>query len=162
MNLLLGLRLLLILFVLRSGHPLHVSICEIYYNEETASFEISYRIFTDDFEVALRGISDGKVDLIKEYESEKSKLLIGDYINQHFGIWIEGQKVILNYLGSEHVDDALWNYFESEKASISGSTKIANDVLFEVFRDQMNLIHFKMKDEKRSFRFDRDNLEVEF
>ena len=162
MNLLIAFRLLVILFFLKPLHPFHISICEMSYNTETTCFEISYRVFSDDFEVALTGISDVKVDILKEFEKEKSKLLIDDYFNQHFGIWIEGQKVSLNYLGSEHVDDALWNYFESEKTPISGSTKIVNEVFFEIFKDQMNLIHFNIGDKKRSFRFDLDNPEIEF
>ncbi len=162
MNLLLSLKLLLILFFVYETHPFHVSICEMSYNGKTGCFEISYRIFTDDFEVALAGISKDKMDLLIDFESEKSKLLINDYLNQHFEIWIEGQKIALNYLGSEHVDDAIWNYLESEKIEFSSPIKIVNDVLFEIFSDQMNLIHLNKEDKKRSFRFDRDNPEVEF
>lgn len=162
MNLLFAVQLKLILFYLTAVHPFHVSICEMNYNRETSAFEISHRIFTDDFEEALAGISNEKIDLIREIETERTKKSIDTYLNQHLEIWVEGQKVKLNYLGSEHVNDATWNYFESEEVHIEGQVKIKNSVLFEIFKDQMNLVHFEMDSKKRSFRFDPDNPEVEF
>ena len=147
---------------LHSLHPFHVSICELAFNEESKMFEISYRIFTDDFENALGEFCDEQVDLLKDYQSDRVRELIDKYISQHFIIWSDGEKVKLNYLGSEHVNDATWNYFESEEVISLDRTKITNDVLFEVFSDQMNLVHFNKGMEKRSFRFDEDNPEVVF
>ena len=34
-------------------HPFHVSVCDVDFNEETKSIQLSQRIFLDDFEQAL-------------------------------------------------------------------------------------------------------------
>jgi len=162
MNILFAIQLKLILFYLSLGHPFHVSICEMNYNGESHVFEISYRVFTDDFEEALAGYANKKPDLIRELETDEAKNSIDAYLIHHFEIWVKDQKVKLNYLGSEHVDDATWNYFESEKVNIEGQVKVINNVLFEIFKDQMNLVHFEMQGKKSSFRFDRGNSEVVF
>jgi len=162
MNLLFAFQLKLILFYLSSGHPFHVSICEMSYNEESNAFEISYRVFTDDFEEALAEYANKKMDLMREIETDEAKKNINAYLNHHLEIWVKDQKVQLNYLGSEHVDDATWNYFESEKVNMEGQVKVINNVLFEIFKDQMNLVHFEMNGKKSSFRFDRGNPEVVF
>ena len=56
-----------------------------------------------------------------------------------------------NFLGSEDKNDLIICYLEIEKIPISDSIKIENNILFDLFLDQKNIIHVKKNNEKQSF-----------
>ena len=161
MHVLLTVRLIFFLHLIRVIHPFHVSVCEIEYNDNTQKFEISIRIFTDDFENALKSLYPAGIDLNRDYNKENVRNLIEAYLEKHFSIWINGEQVDLKYLGSEPVEDATWNYLESAEIPWNASMALKNEVLFDVFGDQMNLVHVSKGGGKKSFRFDRDHHYIE-
>ncbi len=143
-------------------HPFHISINDIEFDEEAKSVEIAQKIFTDDFEVALNAYTSEKIDLVNEDQKETNDALIKKYILENIQIEINGKPADFQFLGSQREDDAIWCFMEIPKTKKLKSIKVRNTLLFEMFEDQMNLVHVKKSDEIKSMRLIKDKSEDAF
>jgi Domain of unknown function (DUF6702) len=134
--------LLLALFI-SSGwllHKFYVSLTEIRYNPETERIEVSMRIFPDDLDLALMERTGIRTLLGTELESPQADSLLMIYIQQEFELHVNGEEIVLNYLGKEPESDAIWCYLESSKVPPPVTISIRNAILTEYFPDQVNII----------------------
>jgi len=106
------------------------------YNAETETFHLSYSLYTDDFELALRKQTGLKIEI--ERFSESNEKLIFDFIINHFSLKITGVQLELTSVGYELENDKTWVYIESTKIKIPESTEIRDVVLFKLFSEQKN------------------------
>jgi hypothetical protein len=144
-------------YALNIIHDFHTSIAEVNYNEKSQSLEVSLRVFTDDFELAL-----GKANAIKEFRLDNSKThndLIKKYLETNFYFAdAKNQKLIPNFIGKELEGDVTWLYFEFPlKKSLKGF-QIKNAVLTEIYEDQSNLVNIFYKKQKRTHLFKRGDV----
>lgn len=128
-------------------HPFHVSVCDINYNEDANTLEVTHKIFLDDLEEALKQEFGGKIDLLNIQDHQKTDEMIIAYMDENFGIMINNEEKKTNFLGKEVEGDAMWLYLEVEKVKKLEQIRINNTILFEIFDDQINLVHVK-KDRK--------------
>lgn len=127
-------------------HPFYVGLMDIAYFEESHTYGISVKLFTDDLEKAVERDSDIKLKLATEKEHSKSDSLIAGYVLEHVGI--SGiQPLKLTYLGKEYEYDVTWIYLESEPTEPIRNLRVDNDILMEVFPDQTHVIHFELNGE---------------
>ncbi|MCG8307784.1 MAG: hypothetical protein MI975_10380 [Cytophagales bacterium] len=144
----------LICFLLTTNlHPFHVSVCEVYYNENSHSLEISMKIFVDDLELSIR---QGGHETFKLVDVEDPKLVgkepIETYLKNNFQIKVNGKTTPLDFLGLEFDDDALLCYLEGKKIKKIETIEINNSIITEVYLDQINLTHFQYKGEMKSLK----------
>ena len=138
----------------RQAHDFHASITQMVYNQKEKTFEISIRIFTDDFEKALSAASNTKIQLAA---NEKTDALIEKYIQSHFGyVNPQKQSVPIKYIGHEIEADANWLYLEMPYTeSLTGGT-LKQNALMELFDDQVNMINIQYQSQKKTFVFRKD------
>lgn len=144
-------------------HPFHVSVTDIVHNAKNQSLEISQRIFIDDFEQGLKKFH--KMDYINTYEPDDPIVLdslIGVYLKEKVFFKIDGKDLSFNFLGSEVEGDARWCYFEIENVAQINEVEITNITLMEVFDDQQNIVHVKVGEELKSYKFDKDDNYITF
>lgn len=148
--------------VLQIFHPFHVSVCDIEFNQEAKSIQISQRIFLDDLELALN--NDYGMGLVIDDESMKSRRdsLIDLYLAKRLKVTVDGKKKEANYLGSEFEVDGIWCYIEIEGVKKAKELMVINTILFEEFDDQANIIHFKKGDFEKSVKLDAKNPSIVF
>lgn len=137
---------LLFLFV----HPFHVSVCELVYNEEDRAIQISYRIFLDDLELALRNDSGNEklnvvTDSLQVHEANR------DYFHKTFGLKLNSEAIRYNYIGGEIEEEVMWCYLEVENVDTIETLEVSNSHLTDIYDDQQNIIHFKIREDKQSF-----------
>lgn len=144
---------LLLLFV-GWFHPLHVSISELELSAKSGSLHISHRIFIDDLEAAIKEKSGKRVDLSTQKEAALAQALVGEYIQQHFNLKIDGKPVKPAYLGYEVEDEAIWAYMEVPKVRKLSSITVHNSLFFNRFNDQTNLVNVKVGKELKSLRLE--------
>lgn len=133
-------------------HAFHTSISEIEFNAKEKTIEASIRVFSDDFEKALMK-ENGGVKIIG-LSKEKLILLTENYLKKHFGLLnAQRQRKTSNYVGQEIEGDATWLYLEIPFNEKIEGCAFQNDILFEVFDDQTNLINFKYNNTKSSLLF---------
>ena len=136
-------------------HDFHVSICDVDFNEQSKSIQVSQRIFLDDFEQALNKKYD--INLIIDDESTLAyrDSLIQDYLFTSIKLKVDGKEKKRVYIGSEIEEDAIWCYIEYEGVKKYKSITITSTVLLETFEDQANIIHFTYGDKEKSIKLDK-------
>ncbi len=163
-------KLLLILLVFpfftnkEAKHPLHVSTTEVNFNSKSKSLEISCRIYTDDFETALIKQFKTKVDLSKHDMHKEMDELVKKYLNTHLQFVVNGKVVSANYIGFEKDDEATSAYLEIENVNALQKLTLNNSVLYDIFDDQMNIMHVRNGETRKSMRvnFPARELSVSF
>ena len=112
-------------------HPIFMSVTEIEHNAKTKSLEISCKIFTDDFEKALRATYKTKVDLLHGSLKTYMDKLVSDYVKKHLLIAINGKLTTLQYVGYENIEDGVYCYFEIENIVAPKKISITDNILYE-------------------------------
>ena len=157
-----SIRNFVILFVLPlvmsvTDHKFYVSVTQIDYVEDQNSVQIITRIFIDDFERLLRERYDEGVTLATENESDAVDFYTEKYLKEKFEILIDGKLQTMVFIGKEYEDDIMFAYLEIEGVSVINTIEISNEVLFEIFDDQQNIIRTNILDKKKSFILTKEN-----
>lgn len=124
-----------------SFHPIFVSVVEIEHNTKENSLEISCKLFTDDFEKALRNTYHTKVDLINPADKALMDKFVNDYVQKHLKISIEGKQITLNFVGYEQVEEGIYSYYEAKGINTMKKVTVMNNLLYEYKPQQIGLIH---------------------
>lgn len=122
-------------------HPLHVSTTQVEFNSKEKTLEISCRIFTDDFESILAKTYKQKTDLANPSMKAAMDELIRKYLTAHLQIKANAKPSTFKYIGFEIDHEATNIYLEIEKISAVKSVEIENTILYDMFDDQMSIVH---------------------
>ena len=135
-------------------HPFHVSVSDIKYKEDKKAIQISTRIFLDDLEMALRAYTgNDRLDIMDKGSWDFVNTNLEKYLLDRMKLWDEkGKEYELNYIGAEIEEDVMWAYLEVEKVKKLKEVKVWNSILYEVWSDQENLVHFRAFDKVQSAR----------
>ena len=137
-------------FTKNVAHPFHVSVTEVNHNASDKTLEVMCKIFTDDFEKALAQKYRTKVDLGKADMHEAMDSLIRKYLADAIQIKPSGKIVTVNYLGYELDKEAAYCYFEIANVSSLTKLDVVNTILYDLFDDQMNIIHVTTGGKRKS------------
>lgn len=140
----------LLLPVLASAHPLHVSHAEADYNRETSRLEVALKVFADDFEARLSARAGHRVSLEKTPAAELDALCRA-YLDETFVVKSrDGIAQSLQWVGRELKDaeNRLWFYFEITLPGGIDGARLRHAVLGDEFRDQLNSV--LVRDGKRA------------
>jgi hypothetical protein len=138
-------------------HPLHLTVTDIELNPKNGSLEISQRVFMDDLEDAMNErYGKGRVDLYNPADPALLQELVGDFLQQHMRIKLNGRPEQPLYLGYEVEDDAIWAYFEVPKLRKLRQFEMEHTLFFNRFNDQTNLINVSAHDDLQSLKLDQD------
>lgn len=146
--------ILLLLFTSSSiVHPIHISVSEVNFKSQEQRVEVSIKIFTDDLEDGIEDLMNQPIALNADNESEHADKKISQYLNYNFNIELnDKEKLSLQFIGKEYVEDAIWCYLEGNTPTNTTSFNIKNSILNPYFDDQQNIIHFyKNKSRTNSF-----------
>ena len=132
-------------------HPYHVSATEIEFNAGEKRLEISSRIFTDDFEAVLRKIYKTPVDFADKSLKTQMGELVKRYITTHLAVRTNGKLMPLQLYGWEQDREAV-NVYTTAGAPYFDAKNITveNTILYDLFDDQMNIVHFIVAKERQS------------
>ena len=148
--------LFLLLVTPAQTHDYHTSLTEVRYNPKSKTLEVAVKIFTDDLEKALTEKNKTKIILDK---SDKSESYAAAYVKEKLLIRnAKGAVISLKYIGREAENDVSWIYLESGEITVADQKKltIQNNLLTEIFNDQMNILTLQIPGKKSSFLFNSD------
>ncbi|GGW72455.1 hypothetical protein DFQ11_10170 [Winogradskyella epiphytica] len=136
-----------------SEHEYYVSVTTVEYSKEQKSLQIISQIFIDDFETVLRKRYDENITLgtkdelaIKEAENYMKR-----YLTDKLKVKVNGESVKFKFIGKEYKDDITYCYLEVENVSNVKSVEVTNQILFDVFSDQQNIVRLKLLGKNKSF-----------
>ena len=137
-------------------HAFHTSITQIEYNSKAKTYEISVRLFTDDFETAID--TENKIKGTKILDGDKNDALIAAYISKHFTITSsQNKKASFKYIGKENEDLATWIYLELPADQLTKGSKIQQIAMMELFDDQVNILNYRNGEKRKTLLFDSKN-----
>ena len=134
-------------------HDIHVCLSEVRYNAASASFEVSVKVFIDDLELALSKNGTTGLYIGTPKETKEADGHIEQYLEKHFRITINGTTLQGNFVGKEVAEDyqAIWCYIEFASAQPPKTCSITNDVFFELYDDQRNILEARMSASHKAY-----------
>jgi len=135
------------------GHPLHVSMVNIEFNREDSTFTLAAKIFTDDFEAILLQKYGIVMNLGKENEYKEAGKYFSKYIDEKFCIIFDSIKANMEFVKKEQNFEAVWLYFNFKSPESITKIEISNQIMFDMFNDQKNLVIFNFNNQQKAFMF---------
>lgn len=124
------------------AHEIHISKCQIAFNESEEALQISFHIFIDDLEAALRNQGADKLFLTTEREAATADTHLAAYLREKFVLKVNEQAVDYEFIGKEPSEDlqAVWCYLEITGVNSLQQLNVSSSVLMDVHHDQKNII----------------------
>ena len=138
------------LFAFVAIHKYYISVTQIDYLQNKQSVQITTRIFIDDLEKLLRERYDETITLTGKNEPSTADLYIERYLTEKIKIKINNKEANLSFIGKEYDVDLVKCYLEIEGVKKIESLEISNEVLFDLFSDQQNIIKTKINSQQKS------------
>jgi len=143
--------LLMFASLFASAHKSFISISNMEYNETTKEIEVSLKLTAHDFEHVLEKKFGKQIHIENVIEGTEVDKFIINYISKHFNIQSESEKGLFNYIGREvTIKDELFFYFTIKNVKNPLKIVVKNTFLFEIFQQQQNIIHYKLKGKTKS------------
>lgn len=133
-----------ILLCISWRHPFYVSMTDIKYNAQQTRLEVSVRIFTNDFEKALRNQYKTHIDLLNPSNKAVVDKCVADYIQKHVQLIFNNRLVVLKYMGYEKEEESIWSYFEVANVPLPHNITVQNSLLYETTHEQVNMIRVQI------------------
>ncbi|RDY58101.1 DUF6702 family protein [Flagellimonas nanhaiensis] len=151
--------LAVILMSFATAHKFYVSVTNMVYSEKDSAFQITSRIFIDDLDDVLKERYGIEAELATPGEASIADAYIEKYFNAKFSIELNGETAKYSFLGKRYDNDVVVCYLELPNVNLSEVKTIAvqNEILTDMFEEQQNIVHFKWKDQKKSFVLIREN-----
>ncbi len=131
-------------------HPYHVGSVEINYNQKSKTFEITGRFFLDDLENGL----NNKYGKTLHFNDPKFKAQLNEALKNYSAEYfkLKGNNKFLNvsFVGYEEDHESVNVYLESEKIDNPKKVETAVSFLYNLFDDQINIVHIIVKGERKS------------
>lgn len=143
-------------------HPLYITVTEINHNAKDKILEISCKIFTNDLEAVLEKGAKTKVDLSSSKDKTTTDKLIDEYIEKHLRLKVDGKPAGLHFVGSEKEADGTWSYFQVNDVTAVKRIDAINDLLYDGFNQQINIMHVTVGGQRKSTRLDYPDANASF
>lgn len=138
-------------------HPYHVGSVEFNYNSKSKTFEITGKFFLDDLENALKE----KYGTAVHFNDEKYKVQINEllktYCSDYLKLKADSNFLKINYIGYEEDSEAVNIFLESESVNPPKKVETAVSFLYNLFDDQMNIIHIIVNGKRQSEKLNYPN-----
>jgi len=134
-----------------NAHKSFISISDMEYNESTKEIEVSLKLTAHDFEHVLEKKFGKQIHIENVKRGTEVDKFIMDYIVKHFNVTSESEQAVLKYVGREvTIKDELFFYFTIKNVNNPSKVVVKNTFLFEIFEQQQNIIHYKLKGKTKS------------
>ena len=151
--------LILPLVAFTVAHKFYASVTNICYSEKDLALQITSRIFIDDFEQVLLERYGIEAHLATDSETALADEYLEKYLKTKFLMFVDGEQRQYKVLGKKYDNDIMICYLEIPEIHIEKIKSIAvqNELLTDLFDEQQNVVHLKIKGKKKSFVLIKEN-----
>ena len=132
-------------------HPFFVSVIEAEYFKKENMVGISCKIFTDDLENSLKKSSGQPVDIINGDKNANRQKMIA-FFPKHIKVKINNKAYDYEVIGYEIDKDAAFVFLEIKNTGEPKQFEINTDLLYDLDKSQVNLIHFIKNGDRKTQR----------
>lgn len=149
----------ILLYNILSLHPFHVSTTELNIDQDQQLLKITVSVFADDLEDAVnKQLGTNTLDILNHSKYKDQVDNVGIYIYDKFYFEQDNQIVRPTFLGYGIEESMCFIFLELKLPENLEQTKIYNTILFELLRDQENLIHIFKNKQKTTHRLNNQNI----
>ena len=148
--------LIFILFI----HPIYISTSEIILNNNNA--EVKIRIFRDDLEDGLRLFHGKSISIDSNQKLKKESKEIDTYIQNKFKLSIDKSKINISIINYQLINDLVEISFSFKSELRIDNISVTNNILFDVYRVQKNVILINFENQTKSHIFSFSDREKTF
>ena len=148
--------LIFILFI----HPIYISTSEIILNNNNA--EVKIRIFRDDLEDGLRLFHGKSISIDTNQKLKKESKEIDRYIQSKFKLSIDKSKINISIINYQLINDLVEISFSFKSELRIDNISVTNNILFDVYRVQKNVILINFENQTKSHIFSFSDREKTF
>ena len=141
-------------------HPFYISTTEITLKED--KHDIKIKIFRDDLEDGLRLFFDKSISIDTELKLENRSSQVADYIKDKFQISVNKSEIIPSIDNYNLVNDLVEIYLSFETRGDINNIKVYNNILFDVFQVQKNVVLINLENQNQSYIFSFSDREKTF
>jgi hypothetical protein len=141
---------IILCFAFAPAHKFYVSITKVEYVKEKGAVQLISKIFIDDLEAVFKERYDPNITLDETSTNPDLNSYISKYLDQKIKVVINGEPQQLRFIGKEYDVETLVCYIEILNVPDVKTIEITNKVLFELFPEQQNILHFKTTKGRRS------------
>jgi len=128
---------------------------EFNYNKKSSTFEITGRFFMDDLENAVNKKYGKNLHFMDKKSEKEMQQILKNYASEYLKLKVNNQLTNVNFIGFEEDKESVEIFLESEPVANPKKIETAVSFLYNIFDDQMNIIHitinFNRKSEKLTF-----------
>jgi hypothetical protein len=139
------------------SHKFYVSVTNIEHSEQDKALQITTRIFIDDFQRLLKERYDLQEELTVEKDKAAVEQMMSKYLAKKLKIWVDGDLKTFNFLEKKYEDDITICYLEIEGIDNVATLEVENAILYEIEEEQQNLVHVKIKKQRKSLLLVKEN-----
>ncbi len=140
-------------------HPIHVSVTNLEFQSENNTISLSFKVFTDDFQLLVNQLYDVQVDLSENGNYELHKEKIDFYFQEHFKIIFKGKELKFTNEGIKRNDEAVWFFYNIVTKKEVKTFVIKNSLMLDLYPDQKNLLILKKGKLEKGYQFNIKNKE---
>ena len=118
--------------------------------------QITIKVFIDDFEEMIQD-NNNNLKLAPDSDSKKIDQITNQYISEKLKIKINNSQLKYEFIGREYKSDILQLYYEAVLTEKVQVITFENNILYDYFKNQQNIVHFKNDKFRRSFLFTKNN-----
>lgn len=119
------------------GHPLHTTLTEIG-RGDGRTLRATIRVFADDFGRAVLGLGAAAAAPAMDAVSDS---VASAYVRGHFTLATAGGRAMpLQWCGIKRTGDLVWVCVEAAWVGPLGGVRVHDRMLFDLFRDQINIV----------------------
>nr|WP_321356981.1 DUF6702 family protein [uncultured Draconibacterium sp.] len=133
-----------------NAHPFYVSICQVNFNQQSQSLEISVKIFVDDLIEGLSEEGHNKLYIGETREDAHTDEYIYDYLKKSIRFKVNDKDVEPAFVGKEMEKDVVWAYMEIDNIANLIDIEVNCNLLTDVFSDQSNIIQVTKSGETKN------------
>lgn len=132
------------------AHKFYVSITQVHWNEKRQRLEITKRLFIDDLQLALQNKFGGTFHIGSNLEASTEELKFIEYISEMLKIQVNAKPYALQFVSKVVEDDVLVSHWVIQKVTKINTIEVSNRTFFNVLPEQQNIIHTRIKSDKKS------------
>lgn len=141
-------------------HPYHVGSVEINYNEKTKSLEITGKFFIDDLENAVSKKTGQPLQFQNKNSQKKMEEALKLYCQNELKIKVNQKQIPLRFVGYQEDKESVDVYLESPAIPLPKKIDTTVSFLYNLFDDQMNIVHILVKGKRKSDRLNFPNTQI--
>ena len=145
-----------------SFHPYYMSVTEFEYKPAEKEVQVACKIFTDDLEGALKLSLQKKVDILNASAKKENEQMLHTYLQDHLKLQLNGKAVPMQMIGFEQEGEAVWIYLVTKNTAAFKTATVFNDILYSYKEEQINIVHFKHANGRKSYRLNYPEKQVTF